>query len=416
MVDVCECAPNWRVELTNLFTGAVTHAITPMSFEFETGFMDPGRGSITFHRFGTEAQMSAGFVDAVDTFPGAVGIFFQRIRGGAATPNNPINMFGGYVETMQGNSDGSVTLGFAEMQKYLDFRMIRSDLTFTGLSQNFIARDLVMYARGENINGGSIDPSPALGIPLIGGVGASAFNRDRTYLAAERPFIGEMLRQLTGVINGPVYQMFHYRTGPIPGLTEKWYSEMGFFDDLTQPATPPKITWDTVNDFTVNLDGNELANQVDAFGDPLDDGTPTIGTANSPFSDQPRWDAAPSFSGVQGLIALGQQAFGYQQDHMDPAMNLQFNLSGLEYGDVGGDPTLFLDDLVPGYIVDVDIKAPYWQIQGGPSFPGSNIPTIGRVSVAVNLEGPEQVTVQTIVNEYPTSMLSSGLFENCEDC
>lgn len=417
MVDVCECAANWRVELTNLLTGAITHAIVPVSFEFETAFLEAGRGSITFNRRGTSAQLDAGYVDAPSSMPGTTGIFFSRIAGGSATPNNPINMFGGYVETFQGNSDGTVTLGFTEMQKYLDFRLIRSDLTFTGISQVSIARDLVMYARGENINGGSTDPSPSLGIPLIAGFGASAFNRDRTYLAADRPVIGEMVKQLLGVENGPIYQMFHYRTSGIPGLTENWYSEMGFFDTVAQSSPAPMITWDEVADFTVGVDSNGMANQIDAFGDPEEDGTPRIATADSPIPFEPRYDAAPAFQGVTNLITLGQHAFGYQQDHMFAALELQLNFVGLEYGTAAGGPTLNIDDFLPGYEVNVDIHSPHWVIIGGPDIPdaGSHIPIMGRVSVAVGQEGAERVTVQVMLNDFPGNMLSTAPAD-CEDC
>lgn len=417
MVDVCECAANWRVELTDLLTGAITHAITPVSFEFETAFLEAGRGTITFNRRGESSDVfNAGYVSVNDMMPGTTGIFFQRIRGGNATPNDPVNMFGGFIETFQGNSDGTVTLGFAEMQKYLDYRLIRSDLVFAGISQVSIARDLVMYARGENINGGSVDPSPSLGIPLIGGFGASAFNRDRTYLGDERPVIGELLRQLIGVINGPIYQMFHYRTSGIVGLTDNWYSEMGFFDDITQPSPAKFITWDHVSDFTLNLDANELANQVDAFGDPNEDGTPRIATADSPVPFEPRYDAAPAFQGITDLISLGQQAFGYQQDHLYSTLNLQLNFTGLEYGSAPT-PTLNIDDFLPGYNVNVDIDSPNWRFEGGPDMPdaGTHIPTVGRVSVSVGNEGPEQVTVQIIVDEFPGNMLS-GAPSSCVDC
>jgi hypothetical protein len=414
MVDACECAPNWRIELTNLFTGAVTHAVTPVSFEFETAFLEPGRGSITLNRRGTSPVLDASYVSANDVMPGQAGIFFSRVAGGEATPASPVNMFGGYIETMQGNSDGTLTLGIAEMQKYLDFRMIRSDLVFTGLSQTFLGRDLVMYARGENINGGSVDPSPSLPIPLIAGLGASAFTRDRTYLGEDRQVIGELIRQLCGVINGPVYQMFHYRTGPLPGLTDKWYSEMGFFDTVAQPSPAKFITWDHLTDFTLNLDANGLANQVDAFGDPNEDGTPRIATADSPLPASPRFDAAPSFQGVTDLISLGQNAFGYQQDHMFAGLDLQFNFSGLEYGS-GSAPTLNVDDFLPGVMVNVDVDSPFWKFDGGPEMPGTHTPRIGRVSLSAGQEGPEQVTVQIIIDEFPGNMLSSQP-SDCVDC
>lgn len=416
MVDACECAPNWRIELTDLLTGAVTHTITPVQFEFESAYMEPGRGSIVFNRRGTSPLLDASFVSASDMQPGATGIFFQRIAGGVATPNDPVNMFGGFVETFQGNSDGTVTLGFAELQKYLDYRMIRSDLVFTAESQTAIGANLVLYARGENFLGGSVDPSPALGIPLIGGFGTSAINRDRTYLAVDRQVIGEMIRQLVGVEDGPVYELQHYRNGvPVPGLTENWFSELGFFDTFPQPSPAKFITWDHVSDFTLNLDSNEMANQVDAFGDPEEDGAPLIAVANSPVPFQPRYDAAPAFQGVTNFITLGQHAAGYQGDHMFAALNLQLNFAGLEYGSAAGSPTLNIDDLVPGRNVNIDIKSPNWVFDGGPEMPGTHIPSIGRVSVSAPQEGPEQVTAQIIVDSFPGNMLSSSP-EDCVDC
>lgn len=416
MVQVCECAANWRVELTDLLTGAITHAIVPVSFEFETAFLEAGRGSIRFNRWGNQVGSSAGYISANDMLPATTGIFFSRIAGGSATPNNPVNMFGGYVETFQGNSDGTVTLGFAEMQKYLDYRLIRSDLVFVGIAQTFIARDLVMYARGENIEGGSVDPAPSFGIPLIGGLGGPALNRDRTYLAVDRPVIGDMIKQLIGVENGPVYQMDHYRQ-PTPGLTDGWYSEMSFFNELTQPSPAPFITWDHLTDFTLNLDSNGIANQIDAFGDPEDDGTPRIATANSPVPFEPRYDAAPAFQGVTNLITLGQHAAGYQADHMFAALDLQFNFTGLEYGTAAGSPTLTVDDLVPGRRVNVDVDSPNWKFDGGPDMPesGTHIPTIGRVSLAVGQEGAEQVTVQLTIDSFPGNMLSAAP-DDCVDC
>jgi hypothetical protein len=416
MVDVCECAANWRVELTDLLTGAITHAIVPVSFEFETAFMEAGRGTITFNRRGNSPVLDAGFVSANDSLPGTTGIFFSRIAGGAATPDSPVHMFGGFVETFQGNSDGTVTLGFAEMQKYLDYRMIRSDLTYTGVDQTEIGADLVLYARGENTGGGSVDPSPSLGIPLIGTFAASAFSRDRTYLAVDRPVIGEMIRQLVGVEDGPVYELEHFRSSvPIPGLTDNWWSEMSFQDAVTQPSPAAFITWDHLTDFTLNLDINALANQIDAFGDPEEDGTPRIATADSPVSFEPRYDAAPTFYGVTNLTTLGQHAAGYQFDHMFVSLNLQLNLTGLEYGQAAGSPTLTIDDLLPGRHVNVDIDSPNWRIEGGPELPGTHIPSIGRVSLAVGQEGSEQVTVQIIVDSYPGNMLSAQPTD-CVDC
>ena len=64
MTVACECAANWRVELVLLSTGEVLNVVVPISFEFETDFLTPGRGSITFHR------RVAGFVGVLN--PGSL--------------------------------------------------------------------------------------------------------------------------------------------------------------------------------------------------------------------------------------------------------------------------------------------------------------------------------------------------------
>lgn len=406
--EVCECAANWRIELTDLLTGEVRHLINPTDFEFETSWLTAGRGSITFNRKGVTTLVRAQFVHVTDMEPYATGIFFSRIHGGAATPAAPVVMFGGFVETMDSGSDGMTTLGFAEMQKYLDFRLIRSDLVFTAIDQTEIGANLVDYTTGTNTQGGSTDPDPTLGIPLSGAFAASAFPRDRTYLGEDRVVIGEAIKNLIQIVDGPVYSMSHTRT--VTG----WTSEMSFTDDWVQ-ASIPRISWHHITDLKVMLDGNGLANQIDAFGEPFDDGTANIATANSPFGFRPRFDAAPAFPTVSDPVTLGQHASGYQADHGDPAMNVQLFFDGIEYGQAAGAITLTLDDLVPGNVANIDIRSPYWVIEGGPDLPGTHVPSIGRVSVAAGLEGPEKVTAQIIVDSFPTNMLSTPPDE-CVDC
>jgi hypothetical protein len=96
-------------------------------------------------------------------------------------------------------------------------------------------------------------------------------------------------------------------------------------------------------------------------------------------------------------------------------MNVQLSFSGLEYGQAAGPITLTLDDLVPGNVVNVDIRSPYWVVDGGPDMEGTHIPSIGRVSVAAGLEGPEQVTAQIFVDSFPTNALGTPP-DDCVDC
>lgn len=420
VADFCECAANWRIELVRLITGEVLKVIIPTRFEFEMVYLEAGRGTISFNRHGVAPfsnRTDPSFVKMLQMYPKSVGIYFSRTAGGSATPAVPTPMFGGIVETFQGDSDGMVTLGFNEIQSYLDSRSIRSDLVFTAQDQRAIAQALVNYASGTNVIGGSVDPIAGPGIQLIGGQGgAGAFNRDRTYLAADRKFIGEALREFVAIIDGPVYSMSHFRQT----ITDVWTSEMLFRDTWFQDSPFPVISWHHLTDVKFSMDGNGLANLVDAFGEPAADGTPLIQTfwTGGTFVNMPRYDAAPTFDTVSVASTLFDQAEGYHNDHADLAGNIQLFLSGLDYGTAAGDPTLTIDDLMPGNEVSIDIVSPHWAIRGGstPNLPEAH-PRIGRLSVAVELEGPEQITAQ-IMEEQMNRLVIVGESDNefCWDC
>lgn len=421
-VDVCECAANWRIEMVLLTTGEVLKVVVPASFEFEQVFQEPGRGSITFNRHGTVAfgnRADSEFFRMLQMYPRAVGIYFARTAGGAATPDDPIPMFGGIVETFQGNSDGMVTLGFNEIQKYLDYRNIRSDLLFTAVDQNVIAASLVDYANGTNIAGGSVDPIAGPGIQLGGNTsGPLTINRNREYLAVDRKTIGEALREFIAIINGPVYKLEHTRNFLV--VSSGWGTLMTFSNEWEQDEPFPVIAWHHLTDLNFTMDGNDLANLVDAYGRPAADGTPLIETfwTGGTIANMPRYDAAPTYDTVTTSSTLFDQADGYHSDHHDLAGNLQLMFSGLNYGQAEGDITLTIDDLVPGNEVSLDITSPHWAIKGGYTIEFSSAqPRIGRVSVAVGLEGPEQVTVQ-IMEEEINRLVVAGEFdlEPCRDC
>ena len=420
-MSVCECAANWRIEMVLLTTGEVLKVVVPTSFEFEQVFQEPGRGTITFNRHGTVAfgnRADPEFFQMLQMYPRAVGIYFARTAGGAATPDDPIPMFGGIVETFQGNSDGMVTVGFNEIQKYLDYRNIRSDLDFNAVDQNVIAASLVDYANGTNIAGGSVDPIAGPGIQLVGNTsGPLTINRDREYFAVDRKTIGEALNEFLAIIDGPVYRLEHFRNFT---TSAPWGTIMTFSNEWEQDAPFPVIAWHHLTDLNFTMDGNDLANLIDAFGRPDDDGTPLIETfwTGGTIASMPRYDAAPTYDTITVAATLFDQAHGYYEDHHDLAGNIQLMFSGLDYGTADGPTTLTIDDLVPGNEVSLDISSPHWSIKGGYTIEFSDAqPRIGRVSVAVGLEGPEKVTVQIMEEEISRLVIpNDDELDVCRDC
>ena len=421
MIDCAECAGNWRVELVELTTGAVVSVIVPLSFEFQSNFLTPGRGSITFHRKGVgqasdilaEQGFASVYVPIIDMYPRRIGIYISRLAGGSATPLAPVPMFAGIVDQLQGSANGLVTLGFFEIQQFLTYRLIRSDLTFTAVDQTEIAAQLVLYARGENTLGGSTDPDPAVGIRLFGASNPTlGTNRDRTYLANERPTIGRMIDNLLGVLGGPVYQMSHSRSA-----LGVWTSTMEFYDEVPQTVIET-ISAANLTDFSFALAGNELASLIDAFGKPADDGTPLIATDDATGSllmTMPRYDATPAYPTVSDPNELLENAQGYAVEHMDVSAEFQFMFSGLDFTGPNGMDPLDIGDLVPGNRIYVDVHSQNWRIVADESLPTA-LTRIGSVSVSVPQEGTEQVSAQVIAEGMDNIASVDGLFYPCVGC
>src|SRR3546814_3949113 len=100
---------------------------------------------------------------------------------------------------------------------------------------------------------------------------------------------------------------------------------MTFSNVWEQDAPFPLIAWHHLTDFKSTMDGNGLANLVDAFGQPAEDGTPLIETywPGGTFVNMPRYDAAPTFDTVSDSSTLFDHAVGYRNDHADLAGNIQ---------------------------------------------------------------------------------------------
>lgn len=416
MTVACECAANWRVELVELTTGEVLNVVTPIQFEFQTSFLEPGKGSISFHRktvSGSGAVRAMQnvldqFVPLQNMYPRRMGIYIQRLAGGAATPDAPVAMFAGIIESMDGEASGIITMGFTEIQSYLGYRTIRSDLVFSGVNQTLIGMNLVDYARQANTLGGSTDPLLPHGIQLYGASVANApVARDRTYLAADRQYLGQVITQLIGVIDGPVYRMSHVRSAG--GI---WQSTQTFYDVIPQTVIKT-VSWPDLTDFKVRYDGNALGNLVDAFGEPAADGSVLIATEDYSglLFDIPRYDATPSYPTTSDPVELQENAQGYQRTHSDIAAIIPLYFSGLDYTQ-----GLNVDDLVPGDQVYLDIQTPEWRIEADASFLDNVTARFGSVSVSVPQEGAETVATQVTVLGVDNMTTADGFFYPCTDC
>ena len=425
----CQCAQNWRVLLVSLTTGETGDTIVPESFEFSTGFMEPGRGSVTFKMQGVinplatrsaGSSISANSTIIQNFYSGDYGVIFSRVAGGSASWENPKHMFVGIIDTPRINSDGTVTLGLVEITDYLDSRVLRDSHTFTLTDQRLIASSLVTYiAEGTFTTGGPVEDDEWVAntnARIFGdrGMSGAASNRNRTYVATDRPVDGELIRQLTGLKNGPVYRVepeVNIATG-VWSFVIKFYNQ-GEFEAL---FTTPTITWDDVVDAELLLARRDRADLVEVFGAQPDKGQQQIVTRRlndasveldtaRPLSV--RYDATVTYDSNTTSV-LENFGDGEVLRRFDAAGVLSLDFAGVEYG-TGPASTLTLDDINPGQPVNVvlrDRELP-WEFVAGPDIVNVDSPFVlsvddlafGQVSVSAPAEGPEQVNAQVTTSK-----------------
>lgn len=411
----CECAQNWRLELVFWGTGETLATIVPESFEFQSVYQEHGSATVRFNMRGVTPPQNEinnngwfrvnGIENLFTAYPGDCGIVIQRVAGGNASFETPAVMFSGIIDTLRVNSSGDIDVGLVEITEYLERRVLRNDVEFTGEPQTEIAASLVNYALFGNFNfppsGAPIDDQweEDRNVQLFGTVTSSSITRDRTYDSTERPTIWELLKNLMQISDGPEYRLAYSRT------SGGWLGFMIFVDPGTFSSTVPTIHWSEVVDAELTLERRNRTTLIEVFGrDTRVTRTLLDADIDLAFFQDGRFvrhDDTRTYD-AESISALEDWGDGYVIDHYDPASFLRLSFSGLEYSEV-----LSLDDFVPGDPVNVRLAArtgePPWLFLGGPDILAGTSPDVsaddmrfGTVSVSVPNEGPERVTVEVI--------------------
>lgn len=118
------------------------------------------------------------------TAPARTAVFVDR-DGGLT--------WGGIIWTRRRTASGATwELGCSSFESYFDRRVIKDDLTYTGIDQLTIAAALVTYAQAQP--GGNI----GITVPSV----TSGVTRTMSYNAEQRTVIGQALRDLAGLDQG----------------------------------------------------------------------------------------------------------------------------------------------------------------------------------------------------------------------
>lgn len=306
-MSTCACGNDWRFEAVDLRSGIVIDVLHPQSADFETLLNDPGQGSL---------RLATRDVAVRSIWPHLTCVYCLRISGGAASPANPVAEFAGLIEEISADNNGATNVGMKGIEQYLNHRMMREKATFQQMNQNLIGAALVQLAADEGIQlTASGDPSFA----MANGHGL----RDRTYESWDRKFIGEAIKQLTEVIEGPDWITTHTRTAGV------WSSHMTFMDIAGVVRELTLRSDIESHEYGLQVDANDHATLVDALGEGEEQDMLTA-LAKDNTGVYPRFDASPAWKDVSVLNTLQEHADGYLEEHREPIAIPSVEISGFD--------------------------------------------------------------------------------------
>ena len=289
----CPCGTQWNVEVCDLRTGIVRGVLLPVGMDWQTLLNLVGQGTLTLPVRSLNSPRNV--------WPRLTSVYITR---DGADPESDDCVWAGILEQFSATSTlggGTVMVGMKSIEHYLWRRKLRTDLTYTDQPPTNIAASLVNYTLTN-------------GIPLTGEAETSAYTFTRAYDADTRPWIGDLISQLTQAENGPSWRLVHSR------VNGRWSTRIIFSDTVGSVFTDPLRSDYEGSNYGLDVDATDMANVIDAMNS-----TPAFGTAQD-LSVYPQFDDAPTFD-VQDS-ALTQQAIGYLAQHKEPAAVPSFTIPG----------------------------------------------------------------------------------------
>lgn len=229
-----------------------------------------------------------------------------------------VPQWGGIIWTRRYDSrTRQVQIGAGDWWSYFDHRKILPVLslpvdptfevaelvvTYTGIDQNAIARNLINLAQSHT--GGDIG--------IITDTSTSLIPRDRTYRGYETQDVGEALRQLAGVLNGPDMM---FDVGPLDDGNPTRVFKQGD-PHMGQQGSP--WVWEyggNLVDYVWPTDGSRYASRVLAGGEGTVEGTPiAVAEDNDVYAlGYPLIEAETSYSTVSNPDVLQAHADADQE-------------------------------------------------------------------------------------------------------
>lgn len=253
-------APEYRVFVGSMVTGQITADLPVSSVKWGMRLNGPGPVDATVKAYALELRNKD-----------LRNITATKKQYLAVSYGNTVLEAGPIWKRSNKNTNGQLKLGaqgiwsLLDKVKALNWQQInsgvsvqRSSLDFTGLTLGSIARELVRLS----VFGNPANP----GLPIVLPDMVDAGTNERHYKGYELPYLGDLLRKLTQVQDGPDIR-FQPRFSADPTRIE-WVMTHGSPASPLLYQTGPDWWWDGtveesgVSDITTSEDGSDMADRV----------------------------------------------------------------------------------------------------------------------------------------------------------
>lgn len=249
---------DYRVLLTRLLTGEPLEELPVTALRWTRVLDAPGSIEAT-----VSLQQPPSVLSALSTLiPGALG------QLGAVVERDGVILWGGVLWTWQADlSQGTGTLRGEGWHSYVRRRVLRRDLVYTQQDQtSVIAAGLIAQTQTPG-------QTPVI---TTDGVAPSGVLRDRTYAAADRHSIGQLVEDLAAVDGGFDWRYETVRSGDM--------YQARLVTSYPNTGRPTDLVFEVgkgVAAQTISVDATNLVTHVDEIGSGEGDTAPRVTVANA---------------------------------------------------------------------------------------------------------------------------------------
>lgn len=306
----CLCrSTKWRYEACDIITGRVKAVLHPVSANWDEKESAFGNGSMV---------LASQDLRPDNVFPHTTTIYISQVIDGVR-----VGRYAGIVEGYNSIAGGAATVSMLGVDSYLHKRNLADEdsgigLTFTQSPQTEIARVLASNA----LAAGGINLTPTAGV--------GAIRRDRTYNEWDVKNIGEAIKQLTEVIDGVKYRLFHtYTQSSSDTEAGVWNTEIRFLDKAGEDRGIKLLGGREGATYSVTVDAKDHATWAYGIGEG-EEKQQKISVAYDEAGIYPRFHAVPAWKDVSIQSTLDAHTAGYVANHRDPVAIPSMSIPGLE--------------------------------------------------------------------------------------